>query len=231
MNSGVNSRCWRRTVYVSASVMEACCPCLLTCLELKRYFTLAVCLQTVSRNKIQSGSIDCAIFLVSVQVYGLENSRMSKQVVEQVNLKYLSHFYIPQHQHNHKTTNLHRRSQRFWICTFFSAVAGSQLDERRRGAAGDQTWTAEQCWPWRPTGTFEQDSIRLPSGTDKVGKLHYIFIIFSHRSPCWWVNRSSVPASCPGILCFSGTVGRRWQAFCGQMSPSCPAPPHCTWQP
>lgn len=129
------------------------------------------------------------------------------------------------------TTKLHRQSQRFWICTFFSAVAGSQLDERRRGAAGDQTWTAEQCWSWRPTGTFEQDSIRLPSGTDKVGKFYYIFIIFSHRSPCWWVNRSSVPASCPGILCFSGTVGRRWQAFCGQMSPSCPAPPHCTWQP
>lgn len=85
--SCVNSRCWRRTVCVSASVMEACCPCSLACLELKRYFTLAACLQTVSTNKIQSGSIDCTIFLVSVQVYGLENSRMSKQVVEQVNEK------------------------------------------------------------------------------------------------------------------------------------------------
>lgn len=44
-------------------------------------------------------------------------------------------------------------SKRFKLSYFFPAAFGSQLDEGRCGAAGDQAWAAEQRWLGRPAGS------------------------------------------------------------------------------
>lgn len=78
----VNCRCWGRTVCVSASVTEACFLFFLTCLEPKRYLNH---MGTSCMMPPFISFICPFILLASAQVYSLENSRMSKQVIEQVN--------------------------------------------------------------------------------------------------------------------------------------------------
>lgn len=93
-NSCVNPRCCGTTVCVSVSAMEACCPCSLTCSGPERYYLNSLRVDGLYLNKTEH----CLtlfvefFFLFLFQVYGLENSRMSKQLIEQVNETRRHHF-------------------------------------------------------------------------------------------------------------------------------------------
>lgn len=105
----VDSRCSRRTACVSASVMGACCLCLLTCLEPRRYSALTTCVQT--RNQIPSGSGSDFSFYSLGLYLGLQFGKLQNLQTGYWAGTQEMNFEIFYNSHECKHTNPHRHSK------------------------------------------------------------------------------------------------------------------------